>query len=201
MLVVWTLAGYAGIGVVVGIAFVLFRVVSDIDPRYRESAEESLVETSQLLATLVEQDVRDGAIDTTRLDALFKAAYARSFEAQIFNVSKTRVELRAYVTDRRGTVVYDSTGQSLGKDFSQWRDVRLTLKGEYGARTTLDIPGDADSAVMYMAAPVHWVNTAQSAGSGEIIGSVTVGKPVQTFGQFVTAARSRTTSRSPAWRT
>jgi two-component system sensor histidine kinase CreC len=59
---------------VVGIAFVLYRVVSDIDPRYRESAEESLVETSQLLATLVEQDVRDGTLDTTRLDTLFKAA-------------------------------------------------------------------------------------------------------------------------------
>jgi signal transduction histidine kinase len=29
-------------------------------------------------------------------------------------------------------------------------------------------------------------------GKGEIIGSVTVGKPVQTFGQFVAAARSRT---------
>ena len=40
-----------------GIAFLLYRVVIDIDPRYRESAEESLVETSQLLASLVEQDV------------------------------------------------------------------------------------------------------------------------------------------------
>jgi two-component system sensor histidine kinase CreC len=176
----------------VGIAFVLYRVVSDIDPRYRESAEESLVETSQLLATLVEQDVRDGTLDTTRLDTLFKAVYARSFEAQIFNISKTRVELRTYVTDRNGVVVYDSTGQSLGKDFSQWRDVRLTLKGEYGARTTLDIAGDSNSAVMYMAAPVRWVTTANGVGSGEIIGSVTVGKPVQTFGQFVAAARSRT---------
>ena len=168
----------------VGIAFVLYRVVSDIDPRYRESAEESLVETSQLLATLVEQDVCEGALDTARLDALFKGVYARTFEAQIFDVHKTRVELRTYVTDRRGTVVYDSTGQSVGKDFSQWRDVRMTLRGEYGARTTLDNPADPDSAVMYMAAPVR--------GSGEIIGVVTVGKPVQTFGQFVAAARSRT---------
>ena len=176
----------------VGMAAVLYRVVSDLDPRYRESAEESLVETSQLLATLIEQDVRDGAIDTARLDSLFKAAYAREFSAQIFTVNKTKVELRAYVTDRNGTVVYDSTGQSQGKDFSQWRDVQLTLKGEYGARTSLDIPGDPNSAVMYMAAPVHWTNNAQGAGSGEIIGAVTVGKPVQTFGQFVAAARSRT---------
>ena len=176
----------------IGIAFVLYRVVSDLDPRYRESAEESLVETSQLLATLIEQDVRDGAIDTARLDNLFKAAYAREFSAQIFTVNKTKVELRAYVTDRNGTVVYDSTGQSLGKDFSQWRDVQLTLKGGYGARTTLDIPGDPNSAVMYMAAPVRWTSNTQGAGSGEIIGAVTVGKPVQTFGQFVAAARSRT---------
>ncbi|BDT70558.1 sensor protein CreC [Comamonadaceae bacterium OS-4] len=173
-------------------AAVLYRVVSDLDPRYRESAEESLVETSQLLATLIEQDVRDGAIDTARLDSLFKSAYAREFSAQIFSVNKTKVELRAYVTDRNGTVVFDSTGQSQGKDFSQWRDVQLTLKGEYGARTSLDIPGDPNSAVMYMAAPVRWTSNAQGEGSGEIIGAVTVGKPVQTFGQFVAAARSRT---------
>ena len=176
----------------IGMAAVLYRVVSDLDPRYRESAEESLVETSQLLATLIEQDVRDGAIDTALLDSLFKAAYAREFSAQIFTVNKTKVELRAYVTDRNGTVLFDSTGQSGGKDFSQWRDVQLTLKGEYGARTTLDIPDDPNSAVMYMAAPVRWTSNAQGAGSGEIIGSVTVGKPVQTFGQFVAAARSRT---------
>ncbi len=170
----------------VGMAFVLYNVVSDLDPRYRESADESLVETAQILATAVEQDVRDGAIDTARLDALFKSAYARQFDVQIFSVTKTRVELRAYVTDRRGTVVFDSTGLTTGQDFSQWRDVRLALRGEYGARTTLDLPGDPNSAVMYVAAPIY------QAGSGEIIGSLTVGKPVQSFGQFVVAARSRT---------
>ncbi len=176
----------------IGLAAVLYHVVSDLDPRYRESAEESLVETSQVLAALVEQDVRGGALDTARLETLFKSVYARQFEAQIFDIRKTRVELRTYVTDRSGTVIFDSTGQSLGKDFSQWRDVRMTLKGEYGARTSLDIAGDANSAVMYMAAPVRWNSNSHGAGSGEIIGVVTVGKPVQTFGQFVAAARSRT---------
>lgn len=98
-------------------AAVPHRVVSDPDPRYRESAEESLVETSQLLATLIEQDVRNGAIDNTRMDNLFKAAYARKFSAQIFSVNKTKLELCAYVTDRNGTVLFDSTGQLQGKDF------------------------------------------------------------------------------------
>jgi two-component system sensor histidine kinase CreC len=170
----------------IGMAFVLYRVVAELDPRYRESAEESLVETAQILATLAEQDVRDGAIDPARLDSLFKATYAREFDVQIFNVHKARVDLRVYVADRQGSVIYDSTGLSQGKDFSQWRDVRLTLQGEYGARTTPDLPGEPDSAVMYVAAPVR------QPGSGEIIGSLTVGKPVRSFGQFVVAARSRT---------
>lgn len=172
----------------VGIAFMLYRVVSDLDPRYRESAEESLVETSYLLASLIEQDVRDGALDTARLGPLFKSLYARRFDAQIFSVTKTKVELRAYVTDRHGRVLFDSTGQNEGADFSQWRDVRLALKGEYGARSTQDLAGDADSAVMYVGVPLR----ASAGGRGEIIGVVTLGKPVQSFGQFVSAAREKT---------
>lgn len=64
-----------------GIAFLLYRIVLDLDPRYREATEEALVETSQVLAALVERDVRDGVIDTEALDATMKAAYAREFDA------------------------------------------------------------------------------------------------------------------------
>ena len=74
-----------------GIAFMLYRVVADLDPRYRESAEESLVETAQLMASLVEQDVSGGAIDPARLDPLFRSVYARSFEAHIFSLTKRKV--------------------------------------------------------------------------------------------------------------
>ena len=136
---------------VAGIGFMLYRVVADLDPRYRESAEESLVETSQLMASLIEQDIRDGALDTARLEPVFQSLYARRFNAQIFSVTKTRVELRAYVTDRSGHVVFDSTNQHVGEDFSQWRDVSRALKGEYGARTTADVASDPDSSVMYVA--------------------------------------------------
>lgn len=167
-----------------GIAFVLYRVLADLDPRYRESAEESLVETAQIMASLVEQDVQGGAIDVSRLQPLFKSVYARNFEAQIFSVTKRRVELRMYVVDRSGRVLYDSLGQITGADFSQWRDVRLALKGEYGARTSADVEEDPNTSVMYVGAPVRWNN--------DIVGAVTVGKPVQSFGQFVEAARRKT---------
>jgi two-component system sensor histidine kinase CreC len=167
-----------------GLAFMLYRVVADLDPRYRESAEESLVETAQLMAGLVEQDVRAGAIDTARLEPLFKSVYARRFEAHIFSVTKHRVELRLYVTDRSGRVLFDSLGQITGADFSQWRDIALALRGEPGARTTPDVENDPRTSVMYVSAPVRWNN--------DVVGAVSVGKPVQSFGQFVEAARRKT---------
>ena len=167
-----------------GIAFLLYRVVIDIDPRYRESAEESLVESSQLMASLVEQDVVAGAINTARLAPLFRSVYARQFSAQIYNLHKNRVELRLYVTDRAGRVLFDSMGRSTGADYSQWSDVRRSLTGVYGARTTRDVENDPQTSVMYVGAPVRW--------NDEIVGVVTVGKPVQSFGQFVEDARART---------
>ena len=174
-----------------GIGFMLYRVVADIDPRYRESAEESLVETSQLLAGLVAQDVQGGVIDTRRLVPLFKTLYARQFHAQIYSVSKTRFEMRAYVTDRDGKVLFDTLGKSTGSDFSQWRDVRLTLQGQYGARSTRDVESDPASSVMYVAAPIY--------ADGQIIGVATIGKPVTSFGQFVSAARKKTLYAGLVW--
>jgi two-component system sensor histidine kinase CreC len=167
-----------------GIAFLLYRVLADLDPRYRESAEESLVETAQVMASLVEQDIQAGALDVARLEPLFKSVYARRFEARIFSVTKNRVELRVYVVDRGGRVLFDSLGQVAGADFSGWRDVRQALRGEYGARTTPDVENDPLTSVMYVTAPVRFGN--------DVVGAVSVGKPVQSFGQFVEAARRKT---------
>ena len=41
-----------------GIAYLLYRVSADLDPRYQESAEESLVETTQLLAAFIESGMK-----------------------------------------------------------------------------------------------------------------------------------------------
>jgi two-component system sensor histidine kinase CreC len=168
---------------VLGVVFLLYRIIADLDPRYRESAEESLVETSHLLASFIERDLVKGAIRPERLRPVFRALYAREFEAQIYALQKTRVELRVYVTDRKGRLVFDSTGQAEGEDYSTWRDVQLTLQGKYGARTTRDVPDDPRTSVMYVAAPIQYKN--------RIVGVVTVGKPVQSFGQFVETSRQK----------
>jgi two-component system sensor histidine kinase CreC len=168
----------------IGVGLLMYRQLEDIDPRYRESAEENLVDTAQLMATLIEGTSRDGTLQVDALGPVFQALYARRFKADIYGFEKTRVELRLSVVDRGGTVVFDSTNRSLGADHSLWRDIRRALQGEYGARTTPDVEGDAQSSVMYVAAPIRV--------GGSIIGAVSVGKPVQSFGQFVQAARRKT---------
>ncbi|HZE90638.1 MAG TPA: two-component system sensor histidine kinase CreC [Rhizobacter sp.] len=169
---------------VAGVGLLMYRQLQEIDPRYRESAEESLVETAQLLATLVEGVSRDGTLQADALGPVFRALYARRFKADIYGFEKTRVELRLTVVDRGGSVVFDSLGRELGENHSQWHDIFLALQGDYGARTTPDIEGDKRTSVMYVAAPIRVAN--------QIIGAVSVGKPVQSFGQFVEAARRKT---------
>ena len=171
-----------------GVGVLMYRQLGDIDPRYRESAEESLVETAQLLAVLVEGASHDGALQTEALAPLFQSLYARRFTADIFGFEKTRVELRLTVVDRSGTVVFDSMNRHLGADHSQWHDIHLALQGGYGARTSRDVDGDPKTSVMFVAAPVRDATS----GGDRIIGAVSVGKPVQSFGQFIEAARRKT---------
>lgn len=165
----------------IGIAALLHQLHADVEPRYRESAEEALIETAQLIAAVIEQDAEAGALPADRIAAIFDALYARRFSAQVYELHKTRVNLRAYVTNGQGTVIYDAAGRALGQDFSHWRDVRNTLRGQYGARTTRDNPADPRSTVMYVAAPIRQ--------GGDIVGVVTLGKPVRDFAPFVAATR------------
>ena len=168
----------------VGVGVLMYRLLGDIDPRYRESAEESLVETAHLIAATIEHASRDGALQAEALRPVFQSLYARRFKADIFGFEKTRVELRLTVVDRSGRVVFDSLSRHEGEDYSRWRDIHLALQGRYGARTTADIDGDKQTSVMHVAVPIRVNN--------EIVGAVSVGKPVQSFGQFVAKARQQT---------
>jgi two-component system sensor histidine kinase CreC len=168
---------------VLAFGFLTYRIARDLDLRYREPAEDSLIETAHLLASLIELDIRGGALDVSALEPAFRNLYARRFSAQVYSVGKTRVEMRVYVTDRSGHVLFDSQGSALGEDYSQWRDVHRTLGGQYGARTTNDVPDDQRTAVMYVGAPIWYRD--------RIVGMVSVGRPVVSFGQYVEAARTR----------
>ncbi len=164
-----------------GLGWLVRATIEDLEHRYRESAEELLVDTARVVAALVAIDIREGRIQADRLRLAMPGVRGQHFEARIFEAVKRDVNLRLYLTDAAGVVVYDSQGQREGEDFAHWRDVRLTLEGRYGARTSRDDPGNPASSVMYVAAPVVW--------NGAIVGVASVGKPTSSYQPFIAAAR------------
>ncbi|MBK9990101.1 MAG: two-component system sensor histidine kinase CreC [Verrucomicrobia bacterium] len=168
-----------------GAWYLIAWAMNSVRPRYLESMEESLVDSANLFASTVEADaITDGLIKPDALRRLFDPAYHRSLNARIYSLSKTDIDLRIYVTDTTGRVIYDSNhGVDEGKDYSQWRDVRLTLAGEYGARgSRAEVNNDA-SLVIHVAAPIH--------AEGRIIGSLTLGKPTRYINELVAVSRRR----------
>jgi two-component system, OmpR family, sensor histidine kinase CreC len=162
--------------------FLTRSALEQVRPRYLESMEASLVDFSVILASLIESSgSTDTGVELLR-DAATDAA-TRQFRATIFDLQKTSVDLRIYVTDASGRVVFDSTNKHLGADFSRWNDVARTLRGQYGARSTRDVEGDDNSQVLYVAAPIR--------RDGAIAGVVTVGKPTKGINVLVDAARRK----------
>lgn len=178
-------------GYLAAVWLLLYRVAADLDPRYRESAEESLVDTAQLLATLLERRTFSGVIPTDELERTLAHLAERPVYARIFDIEKTRVNLHVYVTDRDGVVLFDSRGRDVGKSYLQWRDVRLTLAGAYGARTTL-ADDDTHSAIMYVGAAIRERAAGTNVDAGDdIVGMVAVGKPIESIAPFIANARAK----------
>ncbi len=163
--------------------FVLRTVMDEIRPGVRQSSEETLVDTANLLAEILQADVKRGTLDQSRLPAMLRAYGARSPQADIWGVNKTAVNHRIYVTDARGIVLLDSLGQAVGQDYSRWNDVYRTLNGQYGARSSRESADDPESSVMYVAAPIR---------DGEkIIGVVSVSKPNRTLQPYIDRSQRR----------
>lgn len=98
-------------------------------------------------------------------------------QADIWGLRKEAVNHRIYVTDASGKVLLDSAGVAVGQDYSRWNDVYLTLRGQYGARSSREDPDDPDSSVMYVAAPIK--------DAGKIIGVVSVAKPNSSLQPYI----------------
>jgi two-component system sensor histidine kinase CreC len=171
-----------------------------LETRYREAVEENLVDQSELLAALL-----SNGLPLDSLPRAFAHLQQRDLHARIYSFTKEAFAFRIYVTDSTGKLLYHSQAATrspaqpaqptpaslrtdsrtptppLGADYSQWRDVALTLRGEYGARSTRDDPADEASSVLYVAAPIL--------RNGHINGVVTIGKPARDFGFFIVEAR------------
>lgn len=163
--------------------FVLGTVMKEVRPGVRQSTEETLVDTANLLAELVREDVKAGTLSQSRLPEVLKAYGLRQPGATIWGLPKNQVNNRIYVTDAKGVVLLDSSGEAVGQDYSRWNDVYLTLRGEYGARSTRSDPQDPDSSVMHVGAPIR--------DEGHVIGVVTVAKPNSSLQPYVDRTERR----------
>ncbi|MBW8723491.1 MAG: two-component system sensor histidine kinase CreC, partial [Polaromonas sp.] len=164
-----------GFFLVTGLAafFVLRVFVAEVKPSVREVMEDMMVDTANILAELASDDVAAGAIAQGRFAGHVRSYARRPVDAQIWGMAKQSLDFRVYVTDAGGKVLFDSENVAVGRDYWQWRDVALTLRGEYGARATREVQQDDRTSVMYVAAPITH--------DGKTIGVLTVAKPMSTI--------------------
>ncbi len=170
------------VALIMGLGF--YRLVDylleDLEFQTFQATEESMVDSAQLLAAMVETNWED----PMTLEKVFTDARERDFEAQIFQKMKTEVGLDAYLTDAKGIVIFDSGNpENRGKSFLKWRDVKKTLGGEYGTRSTRANEHEPDSSVMFIGAPIYQ--------SEEIVGCLSVYKSQQDVIPFVQARRKQ----------
>lgn len=169
------------LSILVGFYLLFDFIINDIRYRYLETVEESLNDTANILATLLESEIENGRIQTSNIRNLFDRISTRRFSAKIYAISKTDVNLEIYVTDKSGIIIFDSqNGRNVGKNFSRWNDVLLTLHGKYGARSSALSP---TKSALYVAAPIRIGDT--------IHGVITVIKPKDIILLFIEHATQK----------
>lgn len=178
---------FFGFFLIAGLSAVLLLKVflAEVKPSVREVMEDLMVETAHVLAEVAADELVAGApLAEGRLAAQLQRYTRRDVDVTIWGLRKQTLDLRIYVTDSTGRVVLDSgTPSAVGQDYSQWRDVALTLRGDYGARSSRSYLGDDRSTVLVVAALVE--------RDGRKLGVVSVAKPVASVQRFIDRAERR----------
>jgi len=185
---------------------VFTQLFEHVKPTAQQVIEDTLLDTSKMIAANLQEPVQSGQISNTayqqQLDSAFIAQPASFKDHSIksktaktaYNLDnepeykqKTASSFRLYVTNSQGIVLYDSlpaSDNAEGADYSRWNDVYLTLRGQYGARSTPDTNSTRGSSIMYVAQPIK-------DDLGHLIGVVSVGKPVDSVLSYLDNTRQR----------
>jgi len=162
---------------------VSFRITNGID----QAAEEVMIDSANLLAQMVSSNVQDNEINVEKIRGVISAYLDRETNANVYSINKKKPNLQIYITNKDGIVIYDSQGRVEGKDYSQWRDVFLTLKGEYGARSSAYdasiIDPTPEQKAHHVAAPIY--------NQEEIFGVLTVIKSVSDLRPYISAQKKQ----------
>lgn len=176
---------FFGYFLIVGLAawFVQNSFIRETQPGIRQATEESLVDSANLLAELVAPDLAGDRLHSGPFIHAVQTALQRQPGASIYGIDKNSIDLRIYLTNTRGLVIYDSQHEFTGHDFSRWLDISRVLRGEYGARQSRSDPANPATSVMHVAAPVYH--------EGELIGVISLAKPMTSITPFLERAHTR----------
>lgn len=172
-----------GFALITGLGFYYLTqwTIDKLRPRYLEAVEETLVDTSQILATVLENRIDSEELKTENLNQFFDKINLKSFESKIYSITKKNTDLRIYITNDSGMVLYDSINRDVGKDYSQWNNILRTLQGQYGARSTHEEKNRVSVSVLHVSAPIFYHQ--------KIIGVITVAKPTTNINIFMKTVR------------
>lgn len=153
-----------------GFNLLVRKQLADVEPQLFQATEEAMVDTANILAAFAEKEFQDGNFDPEVFRETMAAAQRRTIKASIYSHLKEEVGMDIYVTDVEGIVLFDSGyPERVGEDFSEKRDVFLSLKGKYGARSSRLDEDDDRSSVLHVAALIG--------GSDAPLGVLTAYKP------------------------
>lgn len=129
--------------------------LAEVEPQTFQATEEVMVDVANILAEIVERDLRENDVRAKELAEAFEGAHGRVLQARIFEHTKRKVGVNVYITDSKGIVIFDSDkGQRVGENYLSKRDVSLTMAGRYGARSSRDDEKNHLTSVFYVGAPI-----------------------------------------------
>jgi two-component system sensor histidine kinase CreC len=186
---------FLGFFLIVGIAafFVMRIFVNEVKPGVRQAMESTLVDAANVLAEMAAADLKAGTLRNGTFVANLARAQQRDPKAMVWRFPKRTLDYQVTITDAKGIVVYDSRGRDVGRDNSRWNDVYRTLRGEYGARSSPETPGDDTHSVMHVAAPIL-----DPADGRTLIGVLSLAQPNRSIDPFI-AASQRAIVKRGAW--
>ncbi|HEU4343866.1 MAG TPA: two-component system sensor histidine kinase CreC, partial [Candidatus Binatia bacterium] len=74
--------------------------------RYLEGVEEPLVDQANILAAMAGREMEEKRFDREKWYRAFENVRSRSLFARIYNLIKTDVDMRVYITDDSGKIVF-----------------------------------------------------------------------------------------------
>lgn len=157
-------------------------------PQFLEAVEYTLIDMTRFLSAELSQSAsnHNGQLETNELEESYQRFIETPFPERNYFDAINNSHIQIYVTDAKGMLLFDSTHKSqIGSDFSNWRDVTLSLRNDYGARASRSDVNNPNTSTHYISAPIKLKN--------EIIGVISVGKPVESFSGFMTNSKIKIT--------